>query len=161
MDITADCPIAATLASRLRAAKTELTARWLERISERVSLGAGKLFPSDELLDHVPLLMLGIADYLEDPGQSVSGDSAVLAKAMELGALRYAQGFDEYEILKEFEIFGGIVFAFLARTVDELEVPCTPSELMICSQRLYRAVALIQEATATQYLRLMKERLTE
>ncbi|HEX6965947.1 MAG TPA: sensor histidine kinase [Gemmatimonadaceae bacterium] len=161
MDITANCPIAATLAERLRAAKTELTARWLERISERVSLGAGKLFPSDELLDHVPLLMLGIADYLEDPGQSVSGDSAVLAKAMELGALRYAQGFDEYEILKEFEIFGGIVFAFLARTVDELEVPCTPSELMICSQRLYRAVALIQEATATQYLRLMKERLTE
>jgi len=161
MDITADCPIAATLASRLRAAKTELTARWLERISERVSLGPGKLFPSDELLDHVPLLMLGIADYLEDPSQSVSGDSAVLAKAMELGALRYAQGFDEYEILKEFEIFGGIVYSFLVRTVDELTEPCTHAELMICAHRLYRAVALIQEATATQYLRLMKERLTE
>src|SRR5690348_7647791 len=105
--------------------------------------------------------MLGIADYLEDPSQSVSGDSAVLAKAMELGALRYAQGFDEYEILKEFEIFGGIVYSFLVRTVDELTEPCTHAELMICAHRLYRAVALIQEATATQYLRLMKERLTE
>ena len=161
MDITANCPVAATLADRLRAARTELTARWLERISERVSLGPGRIFPSDDLLDHVPLLMLGIADYLEDASQSVSGDTPVLAKAMELGALRYAQGFDEYEILKEFEIFGGILFAFLARTVDELDEPCTRGELMICSHRLYRAVALIQEATATQYLRLMKERLSE
>ena len=161
MDITANCPVAATLAKRLRAARTELTARWLERISERVSLGPGRIFPSDDLLDHIPLLMLGIADYLEDPSQSVSGDPPVLAKAMELGALRYGQGFDEYEILKEFEIFGGIIFAFLARTVDELDEPCTRGELMICAHRLNRAVALIQEATATQYLRLMKERLSE
>ena len=29
---------------------------------------------------------------------------------MELGALRHAQGFDAYEILKEYEILGGILF---------------------------------------------------
>lgn len=161
MDITANCPIAGTLAERIRAAKTELTARWLERISDRASLGPNRVFPTDALLDHVPLLMLGIADYLADPGQSVSGDIPVLAKAMELGALRYAQGFDEYEILKEYEIFGGILFAFLARTVDEIDEPCTRGELLTCAHRLNRAIALIQQATATQYLRLMKERLSE
>jgi hypothetical protein len=95
MDITANCPIAATLAERIRASKSELTGRWLERISERVTLGPNRIFPTDELLDHVPVLMLGVADYLEDPGQTVSGDIPVLAKAMELGAQRYAQGIDE------------------------------------------------------------------
>jgi signal transduction histidine kinase len=161
MDITANCPIAVALAERIRAAKTELTARWLERISDRASLGPNRVFPTDALLDHVPLLMLGIADYIADPAQSVSGDIPVLAKAMELGALRYAQGFDEYEILKEYEIFGGILFAFLARTVDDVDLPCTRGELLTCAHRLNRAIALIQQATATQYLRLMKERLSE
>jgi signal transduction histidine kinase len=161
MDITANCPIAATLAERIRASKSELTGRWLERINERVTLGSNRIFPTDELLDHVPILMIGVADYLEDPGQTVSGDIPVLAKAIELGSLRYAQGFDEYEILKEFEILGGILFSFLARTVDDIDEPCTRGELLTCAHRLNRAIALIQQATATQYLRLMKERLSE
>ncbi|NUR36358.1 MAG: hypothetical protein HOQ30_20380 [Gemmatimonadaceae bacterium] len=52
------------------------------------------MFPTEELLDHVPLLIDGIADYLEDPAAEVSADTPVIGKARELGALRHAQGFD-------------------------------------------------------------------
>ena len=110
-----DCPLAAALAMRLRASRRELTSRWLERIVERVSIDPNKVFPTDELLDHVPLLIDGIAAYLENPSAEISVDMPVVAKAMELGALRHAQGFDAYEILKEHEILGGILFSYLAQ----------------------------------------------
>jgi len=135
--------------------------RWLERISQRVDLHPNRIFPTEELLDHVPILILGIATYVEDPGQPVSADTPVIAKAMELGALRHSQGFDEYELLKEYEIFGGILYSFLASAVDEIDQPCTRSEVILCAHRLYHAISLIQQATTTQFLALMKERISE
>lgn len=156
-----DCPLARTLAARMRSARLELTGTWLERIAARVAIDPNRVFPTDELLDHVPLLIDGIADYLEDPRRPVVGEGPVIAKAMELGALRHEQGFDEHEILKEFEIFGGILFAFLSREADQLEEDCTRKELVVCAQRLFAAVALIQQACVTHYLQLMKEQLRE
>jgi signal transduction histidine kinase len=161
MDLTAPCPLAGVLAQRLRDEQEHLTMRWLERISQRVDLHPNRIFPTEELLDHVPILILGIAAYVEDPGQPVSADTPVIAKAMELGALRHAQGFDEYELLKEYEIFGGILYSFLATAVDEIDQPCTRAELILCAHRLYHAISLIQQATTTQFLALMKERLSE
>jgi Signal transduction histidine kinase len=80
---------------------------------------------------------------------------------MELGELRFKQGFDAYELLKEYEMFGGILFAFMSRIVDEIDQPCTRSELLGCAHRLFTAVALIQQATLTNYLSLIAGRLTE
>ena len=161
MDITAHCPLAVTLAERLRQARDELTARWLARISERVTLHPNRVFPTEELLDHVPILMLGIADYLENPARAVTSDPPVIAKAMELGELRYAQGFDEHELLKEYELFGGILYSFLSRTADEIDEPCTRGELLTCAHRLFHAIALIQQATTTQFLARMKAQVHE
>jgi signal transduction histidine kinase len=159
--ITRECPLADVLAERLRASRRELAARWLDRIAARVSLEANKIFPSNELLDHVPLLIQGVADYLQDPINEVSADMPVVAKAMELGALRHAQGFDVYEILKEYEILGGILFAFLAEAADEIPQPCAKSELLHCGQRLFKAVTLIQQTTTTHFLRLGDTRIAE
>jgi signal transduction histidine kinase len=105
--------------------------------------------------------MLGIADYLEDPSKEVTAEVPVVAKAMELGELRHAQGFDAYEIQKEYEIFGSILFSFLSRTVDTIEEPCSRSELLVCAHRLFRAVAVIQQATTMQYLQRAGERVRE
>jgi signal transduction histidine kinase len=80
---------------------------------------------------------------------------------MELGELRHSQGFDAYELLKEYELFGGILFAFMTRIVDEIDQPCTRSELLGCAHRLFTAVALIQQATITHYLALVSDKLSE
>ena len=161
MDLTQDCPLAKTLAAHLRAARAELTARWLERISARVSLEPNRVFPSDDLLDHVPLLIDGIADYLENPADEVAGDAPVVAKARELGELRYAQGFSAHEVLKEYELLGGIIFAFFTRTIDALEEPCLKSELLQCAHRVYTALEVIRQATAAHFLELMTVRVHE
>jgi signal transduction histidine kinase len=156
-----NCTLARVLAERMRGSRDDLTRRWLDRISARVSLDPNRVFPTDALLDHVPLLILGIADYIENPGNAILSDIPVVAKAMELGELRFSQGFDEYELLKEYEIFGGILFSFLSRIADDIEEPCSRGELLACAHRLFLAVALIQQATLTHYLSLVKERLSE
>lgn len=161
MEMIADCPLAVTLAQRLRGSREDLTQRWLDRITDRVQLDSNRVFPTEELLDHVPLLIDGVADYLENPARPIGADVPVIAKAMELGELRYGQGFDEHELLKEYELFGGILYAFLSRTADEIDVPCSRRELLTCAQRLFHAIALIQQATTTQYLSRMKGRIHE
>lgn len=161
MELTIDCPLAATLADRLREARSELTQRWLDRIVARVTVAPNRIFPTDELLDHVPLLVDGIAAYLENPGSIVSADMAVISKARELGALRHAQGFDQFEILKEFEILGGILLTFIGRAAEESKEPCGRADLLGCAQRVFQAVSLIQEATSTQHLQLTMQRLAE
>jgi signal transduction histidine kinase len=156
-----NCTLARVLAERMRENRDDLTRRWLDRISARVSVDPNRIFPTDALLDHVPLLILGIADYIENPQKVILSDIPVVAKAMELGELRFSQGFDEYELLKEYEIFGGILFSFLSRTADHIDEPCSRGELLACAHRLFLAVALIQQATLTHYLSLVKERLSE
>jgi signal transduction histidine kinase len=156
-----NCRLADALAERIRDAREELTRRWLERIVARVRLDPNRVFPSDELLDHVPLLMDGIADYLRNPSDEISADAPVTGKAIELGELRWSQGFDAHEILKEYEILGGVLFAFLVRTVDEIDQECPRSELLACAHRLFRAVSVIQQVTTTHYLRLAAERVSE
>lgn len=82
-------------------------------------------------------------------------------KAMELGALRYSQGFDAYEILKEYEILGGILFTHLGAEAESISEPCTTRELLACAQRLFYAIALIQQTTTTHFLRLAADQVHE
>jgi signal transduction histidine kinase len=119
------------------------------------------VFPSDDLLDHVPLLLDGIAGYLESVSDEVAADAPVVAKARELGELRYAQGFSAHEVLKEYELLGGIIFTFFTRTVDDLDEPCQKSELLHCAHRVYAALEVIRQATAAHFLELMSARVRE
>src|SRR2546423_4006514 len=159
--VEVDCPLAAVLSERLRRARHDLTAQWLDRIASRVSLDPNRVFPTNELLDHVPLLIDGVADYVKDPAAEIGVDMPVVAKAMELGELRHRQGFDAYEILKEYEFLGGILFEFFTTTVESVREPCEKSELMACGARLYRAVTIIQQTTMTHFLLLADKHVAE
>ena len=156
-----DCPLAGVLSERLRLARHDLTRHWLDRIASRVALEPNRVFPTGELLDHVPLLIDGIADYVEDPTAEVALHMPVVAKAMELGELRHKQGFDAYEILKEYEFLGGILFEFFTSTVKSIAEPCEKEELMACGSRLYRAITIIQQSTMTHFLLLADKHVSE
>jgi signal transduction histidine kinase len=153
--------VAEILAAALREAREELVRRWLDRISARVAVSPSRIFPTEELLNHVPILIDGIAAYVEYPEQHLDAEAPVIAKAMELGALRHAQGFDAYEILKEHEILGGVLYAYLSEVVEQTAIPGTRSELLEAWQRVGHAVELIRQATMTHFLRLWAERVRE
>src|SRR5688500_14226961 len=94
MDITTECRLAGALAERMRNEAADLTHRWLERIVARVEMDPRAIFPTDDLLDHAPLLIERIAEYLGDPTDEITADAPMIGHALELGALRYNQGFD-------------------------------------------------------------------
>ncbi len=149
------------LAARIRENREEIVTRWLERIDARVAIEKNAVFPTDELINHVPLLLDGIADFLEAAEQQLDTTAPVTAKAMELGALRHSQGFDVYEILKEHEILGRIVFATLRPAVENLGADTKPSEILECWEQIGQAVELIRQATVTHFLRLASENVSE
>ncbi|HEX4683553.1 MAG TPA: sensor histidine kinase [Gemmatimonadaceae bacterium] len=153
--------VAQELAARLRAGRIDIVQRWLDRISARVSVTPNRIFPTDQLLNHVPLLVDGIADYLADERSELGSETPVVAKAMELGRLRHEQGFDAYQILKEFELLGNILFTHLGAVVDDIGVIYSGSELTAVCQRMANAIELIRQATMTHFLRLAGERVHE
>ena len=160
-DTARESPLAAALAERLREQREALVHRWLERIAARVNIDPNEVVPTDALLDHVPLLVDGVAEYVEHPEREIGTDAPVVAKAMELGQLRHGQGFDVYEVLKEYELLGGVLFAFLGESVDDGPEPGERSELLAVGHRVFRAIAIIQQATTTHFLRLADERVSE
>jgi len=146
---------------RIRDARTALAGRWLERLATRVTVGPRQIFPTDDLLDHMPLLIDGIGSFVEDSAQAIPADSAVVHHARELGALRHVQGFSEYEILKEFEILGGILFTVVKDEVAHVGPMGDGTDIIACSHRLFQALALIQQSTTARFLELARERTTE
>lgn len=153
--------LAALIAARLRESSRELVARWLERITARVAVAPQRIFPTDELLNHVPLLIDGIADYVECSETELNAELPVAAKAMELGALRHSQGFDAYEILKELEILGGILFSFVEAIAEEDATGAQARDFLVCWHRIGHAIELIRQATMTHFLRLSAKRVNE
>lgn len=153
--------LAATLSDRLRSAKQELVTQWLDRITARVTISTKRVFPTHQLLNHVPLLIEGIAGYLRRPERNIDSKAPVVAKAMELGALRHAQGFDAYELLKEYEMLGEIIFAFLAECADQMPEEIPRRHFLVCWERISQAIELIRQATVSHFLRLSAAQINE
>ena len=153
--------LAPVLATRLRENRTALATRWLERILDRVALPPERIFPSEELLDHIPRILEGIADHVESPATPAAADASLLAHAMELGALRFEQGFSADELLKEYEILTGILFADLHNAVMAADGDYTPDEALVCAHRLNQALALIQQATTSRYMQQLASQVRE
>jgi signal transduction histidine kinase len=147
------------LADELRRNREEVVSRWLDRISARVAIAPGDVFPTHDLLNHVPLLIDGIADFLEHAHVDLDDSAPVTAKAMELGALRHAQGFDVYQILKEDEILANIIFSLLRPSAKATSADAPV--LLACWERIGQAIELIRQATVTHFLRLAAERVSE
>ena len=45
------------IASRIAAERLSLSARWLARLRDLLTVNANQVFPSDQLLDHIPSLV--------------------------------------------------------------------------------------------------------
>lgn len=139
------------LARSLRESRASVTYRWLDRIQQRVELSHDEVFPSKELLDHVPLLIDAIAEFMEDPSEEGTAADSVMAKAAELGQMRFEQGFSTYQVLKEYEILGGVILSHLRAQITELGFAPSPDDVVTMSHRVYRALSKVQQATTARH----------
>ena len=88
MTVTSADSYAGIMSLRMAAECHALAGQWLARLNELLPVAFNDIFPSEQLLDHIPLLVTEVAAYLRAPAEEeIAANAAVIAKARELGLL--------------------------------------------------------------------------
>jgi signal transduction histidine kinase len=141
------------LAARLADEHAVLAAQWLVRLDEVLDVDVRQVFPTHTLLDHIPELLLQIAGYLGAPQeQEIAANTAVLAKASELGLLRFEQRASVHQLLREYQILGETLEAFFAREAAALGDGADASAAVMAVARANQAVRVLQQHTVDAFI---------
>lgn len=144
---------ASVIAARMAAERLTLAARWLTRLRDLLTVKANDVFPSDQLLDHIPVLVDQIAAYLAAPrDQEIAANASVMDKARELGQLRHQQRASAHQLLHEYEILGEILESFLIEETARLGLVPTVSECFEVQRRLTRSVRVLMRTTVDTFI---------
>ena len=150
------------LAARMRSEHQTLAARWFERLQDLLPVSARDVFPTESLLDHVPALILEISDYLRRPeGEAIASNTAILEKARELGALRHSQRASLHQVLREYQILGGVLVAFVMEELEKAGTSVLPTEAVELAARLRQAVDVLSQATVETFVGLYTQTISE
>jgi len=144
---------ASVIAARIASERLTLAARWLERLREMLTVAANDVFPSDQLLDHIPSLVQEISGYIAAPeAEEIAANAAVMEKARELGALRHKQRATAHQLLHEYEILGEILETFLVQETQILGLQPTVEECFEVQRRLTRSVRVLMRTTVDTFI---------
>jgi signal transduction histidine kinase len=153
MTVTSADNYAGIMSQRMAAARLTLAGQWLDRLNELLPVAFNDIFPSEQLLDHIPLLVAEVAAYLRAPAEEeIAANAAVIAKARELGFLRHAQEASVHQLLREYEILGEILETFVAEETRRLDLQPTSPECFEVVRRLNRAVRTLMRATVDTFV---------
>jgi signal transduction histidine kinase len=143
----------AAIAARIAAERLTLASLWLARLRTVLTVSANEVFPSEQLLDHIPSLVEEIAAYVAAPEEEeIAANAAVMHKARELGQLRHGQHASVHQLLHEYEILGEILESFLAEETDRLGLKPTVADGFEVHRRLTRAVRVLMRTTVDTFV---------
>jgi signal transduction histidine kinase len=141
------------IAERMAAQHVSISARWLERLQELLTVEANEVFPTEHLLDHIPALIREVASYIRAPeSEAVAANTAIPSKAQELGELRHAQKASVHQLLAEYRLLGGILVHFVQEELERLEVPPAASEVLAVLRRLHEALWVLMQTTVNTFV---------
>ena len=116
-----------SLAARLHAAQTIIARSWLDQLNEILPLDRRDVFPGEQMLDHIPQLIAEIANYLRAPeSEAIAANTAVMAKAAELGSLRYQQRASVHQLMREYHLLGTLLEQFITHEVAAMGTAVDP-----------------------------------
>ncbi len=145
--------ISESLAARLEANQAELARRWLEELNAILLVDKRDVFPSDQLLDHIPELIGEIARYLRSPEDlAISANTAVMAKASELGLLRYSQRSSVHQLLREYHLLGALLERFVTQEVAAMGPQADAVAALQALARVSQAVRVLQQQTVDTFV---------
>ena len=144
---------AAVIAASIAAERLTLAGRWLARLRELLTVTANEVFPSEQLLDHIPSLVQEISGYLAAPAEEeIAANAAVMEKARELGQLRHRQRATAHQLLHEYEILGEILESFLVEETERLGLQPSVAECFEVQRRLTRSVRVLMRTTVDTFI---------
>jgi signal transduction histidine kinase len=138
---------------RVAAERLTLASQWLGRLKELLTVDANDVFPSGELLDHIPLLIAEIAGYISAPAdEEIAANAAVIDKARELGALRHEQRASVHQLLREYEILGDVLQVFVTEETARLGLTPSAADCFEVLRRLTRSIAALMRTTVDTFV---------
>jgi len=141
------------IADRIQQEARDLSARWFDRLKQLLPVGATDVFPSRELLDHIPELLREIGAYLRTPeDEEIAANTSVLSKSRELGLLRHRQAASVHQLLREYEILGRILQAFVAEETARMPAKPSASDCIAVIGRVHRAVHILMQTTVDTFV---------
>jgi signal transduction histidine kinase len=154
---------AGIVSQRVAAERHALAAHWLRRLKELLSVDPNDVFPSEQLLDHIPALIGEIAAYLRAPAdEEIAANTLVIDKARELGSLRHEQRSSVHQLLREYEILAEILETFVVQETERLELQPAAPECFELLRRLTRSSRTLMRTTVdtfvSEYMRAIEER---
>lgn len=153
---------AEVVAGRIASEHAMLAARWFAQLRDLLPVDAQEVFPSDQLLDHIPALIVHIADYLRAPeALAIAANTAVVSKARELGALRHQQRASLHQVLREYQLLGAILVRFTQDETTRLKLAPPPAECMAAIARLNDAAAVLLQETVETFVGLYTRTISE
>ena len=140
------------LATRLEEEHRRLALLWLERLDALLSIQRNEVFPTHQLLDHIPTLVLEIAAHLRQPDEPIAANTAVMAKAEELGLLRFDQRASVHQLLREYQIFAEILEDFCADEAAKLGTRADAGAALRAVSRASKAVRVLEQKTVDAFI---------
>ena len=144
---------AGIVSQRVAAERLTLASRWLDRLNELLTVEANEVFPSKQLLDHIPALIEQIAVYLLAPAdEEISANTTVIEKARELGQLRHKQQASVHQLLREYEILGEILEDFVVEETERLGLRPSSQQCFEILRRLTRSARTLTRTTIDTFI---------
>jgi signal transduction histidine kinase len=145
--------LAESLAARIHASQATLAGRWLDQLNEILPVKTQEVFPGDQLLDHIPQLIVEISNYLRAPdSEAISANTAVMAKAAELGNLRYQQRASVHQLLREYHLLGELLERFITAEVAKMGPGADPVAALQAVSRVSQCVRVLQQQTVDTFV---------
>jgi signal transduction histidine kinase len=151
---TVSAGYAERIAERMSHDSHALASDWLARLDSVLVVDVTAIFPTAQLLDHVPLLVQHIADYLRAPADlDIAANTQVIEKAQELGQLRHNQRASVHQILREYDILAEILEQFIATESTALDPDiASPLDALGIMQRLGHAIRTLMQTTVDTFI---------
>ena len=144
---------AGIVSQRVEAERHALAADWLRRLNELLTVDANDVFPSEQLLDHIPALIREIATYLRAPAnEEIAANTVVIDKARELGRLRHAQRASVHQLLREYEILSDILESFVVEETKRLGLQPSAEACFDLLRRLTRSSRTLMRTTVDTFV---------
>lgn len=144
---------AESLSAKLRAAQRVIAEQWLDQLTELLPVEEKDVFPGAQLLDHIPGIIEEIAAYLAAPDtQAIGANTTVMAKAAELGQLRYEQRASVHQLLREYHLLGTLLEKFITSEVAKMEPDVDAVAALQALGRVSQAVRVLQQQTIDTFV---------
>jgi signal transduction histidine kinase len=149
------------IAERMGAEHEALAARWFERLTDLLPVDERNVFPSNSLLDHVPALIKEVSTSIRHGEGAIAANTSILDKARELGALRHQQRASLHQVLREYQILGGVLVQFVVEEVDRFTIHPLAQDCVFVVSRIHQAVDVLSQTTVEAFVSLYTRTISE